>query len=390
MRSADRGRTHQAHLLQGQASLPLTSGLSGSELFSVTECRSTAGGTHWYTRRIHKMVPAQAGWLGALSGDTMVREVSLWTSGLLSRLPSGIATGVLEASRTTSRDGILTGSLIMKDLAGFELRDRRGQPLRSPPLTPPGGDGLPPVVLTILNHLAHLHATFWQDPLLDDQSSGLMGPREALLLLSPGWLSRRLAEGDTSTYLRTALLGWDIFFQLADPDDAAMLKGVAERPERVLAAISTLPRTLAHGDIWGPNLGLLPSTSRTPRKGRRLLLLDFALATAAPSTYDALWLPGTWHALDPVRVMAAYRYRLERALRAHGRTIAATTWWSLADAGYLRTALSCGEALARSAQNAPAGAGRRRLQARVRWWAARAATAARRLEAGVASPVESS
>jgi hypothetical protein len=142
--------------------------------------------------------------------------------------------------------------------------------------------------------------------------------------------------------------------------------------------------------VWSPNLGLLPPTSRAPRKGRRLLLLDFALATAGPPTYDALWLPGTWHALDPMRVLAAYRYRLERALRARGCPMTASTWWSLADAGYLRTALTCGEAIARSAQEAPEGGGRRRLLARVRWWTARAAAAAHRLESAPASPADSS
>jgi Phosphotransferase enzyme family len=242
------------------------------------------------------------------------------------------------------------------------------------------------VVLTILGHLAHFHATFWQDPGLDDPDAGLMGGREALLLLSPSWLADRLADGDTADYLRTALLGWEAFFQLAAPDDAATLERVARQPERVLAATSALPRTLVHGDVWEPNLGLLPATRRAPRKGRRLLLLDFALATAGPSTYDALWLPGTWHALDPVRVLAAYRLRLERVLRARGHRISTATWTSLADAGYLRTTLTCGEALARTAQEAPAGAGQRRLLARVRWWAARAAAAALRLESGRAAP----
>lgn len=384
MRSAAWNRAHQAQIVQGAASsLPLAEGLSGAGLFSVTQCHTTAGGARWYNRRIHKVVRARAGWLGALSDDTMVREVGLWTCGMLSSLPAGIATGVLEASWKTGPDGTRAGLLIMKDLAGYQLRDRRGRPLSSPPLTPPGGGGLPTVVLTILRHLAYFHATFWQDPRLDNQGAGLMSARESLLLLSPGWLSRQATDGDTSTYLRTALLGWDAFFQLVDPDDAATLKRVAEQPDRVLAAISALPRTLVHGDVWSPNLGLLPPTSRAPRKGHRLLLLDFALATAGPATYDALWLPGTWHALDPVRVLAAYRYWLERALRVRGYPMPAATWWSLADAGYLRTALTCGEALARTAQDAPVGAGRRHLAARVRWWAARAAAATRRLEAVV-------
>jgi hypothetical protein len=377
-----RERAHQARLPDPASSIPLATGLSSAALVCVTERHTTAGGAHWYARRIHKTVSARAGWLGALSGDSMVREVGLWTSGMLSRLPAAIATGVLEASREIRPDGTFAGSLTMKDLAGYRLRDRRGQPLRSPPLTPPGGGGLPPVVLTILSHLARFHATFWEDPILDDQSAGLMGAREALLLLSPDWLSSRIAEGDEASYPHTALLGWDAFFQLAGADDTTVLARVARRPERVLATLAGLPRTLVHGDVWGPNLGLLPATSRAPRQGRRLLLLDFALATAGPPTYDVLWLPGTWHALDPVRVLAAYRFQLQRALRARGRPMPAATWRSLADAGYLRTALTCGEALARTAREAPAGAGRRRLEARVRWWAARAAAAALRLESG--------
>src|SRR5215469_6976659 len=126
MRSASHTRTYRAKLVtEAATSVPLTSGLSGAELFAVTESHSTAGGAHWYTRRIHKTVTARAGWLGALSADTMVREVGLWTSGLLSHLPAGIATGVVEASRKAGPDGALSGLLTMKDLAGYQLRDRR-------------------------------------------------------------------------------------------------------------------------------------------------------------------------------------------------------------------------------------------------------------------------
>src|SRR5207302_5979337 len=108
----------------------------------------------------------------------------------------------------------------------------------------------------------------------------------------------------------------------------------------------------------------------------RLLLLDWALAQAGPATYDPLWLCGGWHALDPRRVLACYRMLLERRLRARGVSLGPSTWLALADAGYLRTALSCGEAFGRAAEEAPAGRARLVAEARVRWWAERAARAA--------------
>ncbi len=371
---------HMSHFI-GQperlATTPLELGLSGAELLLITDRYTTPGGAHWYTRRIQKRIAARSGWLGALSNDTQVREVALWTSGLLSHLPATIATGVFSADAETMPDGAHTGTLVMRDLRGHLLRDRHGRLLPDPPLTPPGT--IPPIVLTILDHLAQLHAAYWENPHLDDPATGLMGAHEALLLLAPERLAARVAAGDTSPYLPLALAGWEEFFRLAAPEDAATLKAVLHTPDTMLTAINKLPRTLVHGDIWGPNLGLLPATQRAPRQGTHLLLLDWALATAGPATYDPLWLCGTWHVLHPPRVLAAYRARLQRRLASHGVTLSAATWRALADAGYLRTTLTCGEALARSATDALPGAGRRRMQARVRWWAARAARAAQRL-----------
>jgi hypothetical protein len=364
---------------QQESSEPIYPVVPGRQLWRVLYRYTTPGGTHWYASRVQKTILARASWLGALSEDTLVREVSLWTSGLLPRLPRCIATGVLEARMLPSdpESGGAAGRLIMRDLASSHLRDQYGRPLREPPLTPPGT--LPPVVLTVLRQLSKLHAAFWEDPHLDDTSTGLMSSRDALLFLAPDRLAARLAEGDPAPYLPVALAGWEAFFGMAAPSDAETLAHIYQAPESVVPAIAALPRTLVHGDVWGPNLGLLPPGRRAPRVGRRLLLLDWELATAAPPTYDVLWLSGTWHALYPPKLLAAYRAQLQRQLAAHGIPLASGTWRSMVDAGYLRTALTCGEALARSAAQAPAGALRRRMEARVRWWAARAATAAHRL-----------
>jgi aminoglycoside phosphotransferase (APT) family kinase protein len=347
---------------------PLPGGLSGGELARLTLAERTVGEARWYARRVLKHVRPCAGWLGAASADTLAREARLWSSGVLADLPASLATGVL-ASAQDAGDG--SGALLMRDL--------RGRLAREPLRTPPGQ--LPASVQRLLDALARLHARYWRDPRLADPALGLMPARAALLLTSPEGVARRIVSGDDTPYLRLAAAGWEAFFRLATVEDAATLRAALADPAPYVAAIEALPWTLVHGDVWGPNLGFLPATHVAPRVGPRVLLLDWALATAGPATYDPLWLCGTWHALDPVRVLAAYRARLTRHLAARGSVLAPATWRALADAGYLRTALTCGEALARTAAEADSSTARRRAEARVRWWARRAAAAARRLSA---------
>lgn len=348
---------------------PMHGGLSGARLARLTLRHETAGGAAYYTSRVIKVLPPQSGWLGTAARDTRVREVQLWLHGLLQTLPAQVETPIHAA--------MIHGPAGAPDLGALLLRDVRGRLLPHPTRTPPGH--LPERVTTLLDGMAHLHARYWQDTRLDDPTLGLMPLDAALLLLAPQTLDAARASGDTNFYLPLAQAGWEAFFRLAHPDDAATLHAVLRTPDRWLARIATLPRTLTHGDIWGPNLGILPATRRTPRAGRHLLLLDWALALAGPATFDPLWLCGTWHALDPVRVLAAYRARLQRHLAARGVALSPATWQALADAGYLRTALTCGEALGRTAAESPPGAGRRHAEARVRWWASRAALATARL-----------
>src|SRR5260221_47980 len=215
---------------------------------------------------------------------------------------------------------------------------------------------------------------------------GLSGGELARLTLAahtPGGgrsdASRRLKRVRPGPGRAVAAPGWEAFFRLAPAADAATLRAALADPTPYVAAVAALPWTLVHGDVWGPNLGFLPATHAAPRVGPHVLLLDWALATAGPATYDPLWLCGNWHALDPVRVLAVYRARLTRHLAARGSVLALATWPVLADAGYLRTALTCGEAPARTAAESAPRPSRRRAGARGRWWARRAALAARRL-----------
>lgn len=344
---------------------PLPTGLSSARLWRVALREQAPSGATSYHRRVLKTIAPAGDWLTDASGDRRAREIQLWTSGVARDLPRIVGTGVLAYTLNTKT----RGALFMRDETAY---------LCHSPLRPPPGR-LPRKIARLLDALAQLHARFWMDPRLRDPALGLMTTRDALLLTAPATIAERLGAGDAHPYLPLAAAGWQAFFALCPPPAAATLRAVFADPLPIIAAIDTLPYTLVHGDVWGPNVGWLPPARTVTTTSHRVLLLDWALAMAAPCAYDPLWLCGTWHALDPARILAAYRARLMRHLTARGVPLAPATWRALVDAAYLRTVLTCGEALGRAAAEAPAGAARRHAERRVRWWANRAASAADRL-----------
>lgn len=350
---------------------PITDGLSGAELARVRLCQPAGawpGAPCGMRSRVIKRVEAESGWLGAATHDTHLREAALWLAGLPGWLPKSIAQAVERVALAPEHT---------PPSATLLMRDERSRLMRRPYRTPLGH--LPRELATLLDGLAMLHARFWQSPLLDDPALGLASQRDTLLWLSPGVVRERIVAGDSQHYLRLALAGWEAFFRLVAPEDAVTLRATFENPEPALRAIGRLPRTLIHGDIWGPNLGWLPPTRQAPHTGHRLLLLDWALVAAAPAPYDALSVCGAWHTLRPTVLLAAYRARLTRRLAARGVTLTPAEWRGLADAAYLRTALTGGEAWARAVEDAPSDWARREAMERLRWWAHRGAQAAWRL-----------
>lgn len=344
----------------------IAGGLSGGRLYRLW-LRDTNGREREHTRVVKYCEPLE-GWLGDTSGDSHVREAQLAASGIIADLPPGIVTPTIAVAFRGPRARPQAAALLMRDLLPYLLR----QPFHVPP------GRLPVEALAIIDRLAQMHARYWSDsdPRLDDALLGLMTPERALLVTGPRGVAARLAAGDTLPYLAVADAGWRDFFALAGDAASQRLQAIMAEPEPLARVINRLPRTLAHGDVWGPNLGWLP-----PNGGKwRLALLDWALTLAGPATYDPLWLCSTWLTVDPTVVLAAYRAALNRRLLARGYRIDDTTWLALADAGYLRTVLTCGEALARTALAVPAGRARQRALTRVHWWIARALRAADRLE----------
>ena len=317
--------------------------------------------------RVLKYAEPLAGWLGVISDDTRIREAQIAASGLLDDLPRGIATPTLAVAFRGPRSQPTGAALLMRDVQPY----LEPHPYRTPPGT------LPSSALALAERLAHLHARYWNDPRLDDPALGLMSPERALLVTGPLGVAERLAAGDPLPYLTIADESWRDFFTLAGKSASARFQAIMTEPARIACAINNLPRTLVHGDVWGPNIGWMPARDGA---SRRLLLLDWALALAGPAPYDILWQCGIWPTVSPTRLLAFYRARLALVLRARGQRLDDATWLALADAGYLRTVLTCGEGMARLALTAPAGTARSSALAWLRWWINRALHAADRLE----------
>lgn len=316
--------------------------------------------------RVLKYSEPLAGWLGEISGDARIREAQLAASGLLADLPPDIVTPTISVAFHGPQHHPTGAALLMRDMRHFLLR----QPYR----TPPGS--LPPDAVVLIKRLAGMHARFWNDPRLGNPALGMMSPERALLVTGPLGVASRLAAGDTLPYLAIADQSWRDFFALAGEPAAERFRAIIAEPGRIARIINQLPSTLVHGDVWGPNMGWTPAANGR----RRLLLFDWALALAGPATYDILWQCGAWLTANPVRVLALYRVHLARALWGGGLRLDDTTWLALADAGYLRTVLTCGEGMARLALSAPAGTARQSALAWLRWWIERALRAADRLE----------
>lgn len=354
---------------------PILDGFSGADLARVRLCLPAGAWDNApcaLATRVVKRITAETGWLAAATSDTQIREAALWRAGLPEWLPRSIALAVEAVAFEQRKDAPASATLLM--------RDERAHLMRQPMRTPPGS--LPAPILALLDTLARLHARFWQSPLLDDPSLGLASQHDTLLWLSPQVVQDRIAQGDDQPYLRLALSGWEAFFRLIPPEEATLLQAVFADPQPALDAIDRAPRTLIHGDIWGPNLGWLPATRRGPHVGHRLLLLDWAIAAAAPAPYDVLSLCGAWHTLCPTLLLAVYRARLTRRLAARGVTLTLQQWRTLADATYLRTVLTGGEAWARAVEEAQSPHARRAALTRLNWWARRGAWAAKRLTSG--------
>ena len=124
------------------------SGLAGGQLSYVN---TDAG------RYVLKQMSIASDWIMFTSGDNYCRSVMLWQYGLLDRLRPHMEHKILACAQDDS-----SWAILMEDLTGGVFSRERPMPQE--------------VVLMFLDALARLHATFWNDPILNDPQLGLCDP----------------------------------------------------------------------------------------------------------------------------------------------------------------------------------------------------------------------
>ncbi len=356
-----RRKKKQLHLLQVQRE-PMQGGVSGAHLerlyIMVALERDTRDQETLTLSLIFKRVRPDESWLMRSSGDTRCREVQLWRHGLLADMPSALCAPVLAAAYDEhSREGALLLADVSRWLGTLE-------------------DCAAPVppwqVRQYLDHLARLHAHYWQDERLTDERFALASVEQALLMLSPSVMAGYLAAGEPHPYIPTSHAGWEAFSAAAPAKALNRLQRVFDAPATLLASAASVPATLLHGDAWPPNMGALPGMRS------RTIVIDWALATAGPATFDPFWLLFAWKKVDTRQALLYYRLRLALHLARRGMSLSVEQWQLFLDLGVVRTVMTCGESMGQAILFAKHDAARSKAVSALAWWVNWAASAIQR------------
>ena len=276
-----------AELLAGATDVTTidSAGKSGARLDRV----SIGGEPH-----VVKYLDPSTDWTMRAAGVDGSATLELWRRGILDRLPASINQPIVGIAY---EDGVTV--LLMRDVGDW--------------LVPVSDDVVPlDQHLRFLDHMADLHATFWQTP--DDID--VVSNRARYLELSPHTAEREAALGSTHHVPPLIGEGWPLLTKVA-PTGAAIVTPLATDPTPLLDALAGTPETLVHGNWKLDNLGTDPQ--------ERTILLDWELPGRGPALSDLAWyLSINCRRLPQPKEDAidAYREALER------RGIDTGPWWS--------------------------------------------------------------
>ncbi|HUR73706.1 MAG TPA: phosphotransferase [Sporichthya sp.] len=240
-----------------------------------------------------KYVELAADWTMRSAGCLVPAPLQLWRRGLLAALPHCIdqpIVGVAPLDRGAA--------LLMRDVA--EL------------LVPVTDDPIPlPTHRQFLDHMAVMHATFWDAGLECD----VVPTTHRYLDLSP-WMSEAEADcGFDDLVPRLVAQGWPLLAEVA-PAAAAVVTPLAWDPGPLVLALEETPQTFVHGNWKLDNLGVNPDG--------RTVLLDWEIPGRSPALSDVAW----YLAINCRRLpeskestLEAYRAALDR----HG--VDTGPWW---------------------------------------------------------------
>lgn len=235
-----------------------------------------------------KYVGHDIDWLARALGDRDCFVRTLWTRGVLHRLPDGIDHTIVAVADTPSG-----AALLMHDVSEFLIPDG--------PVTLEQHRGF-------LGHLAAMHAAFWDLPERD--GDGLLKAARYMALTPATGAKER-----DDPVPRALGPGWDALRQAA-PAAYELGRRIGEDAEPLVRELGQTPQTLVHGDWKFGNLGR--------HRDGRTILLDWGWPGRAAPLVDIGW----YLAVNCDRLpeskedtIAAYREMLE----AHG--IATREWW---------------------------------------------------------------
>jgi len=275
--------------MRGVRCVPLErSGLSGSQLLAV-ETDEGQG-----PRFVLKRVSLERDWIMRLTDDLRCRSVALWRHGLLDRVRHRIEHTILACARDRAGRAIL-----MRDVSGtFMQRNavRRRDTER------------------VLDALAVLHSTFWEEPVLGESALGLCDAAQYLTVFSP---EKVCGERRAHPIVSEILEGWELLPTMVDAEVVEVVRSLHRDPGPLCRALARTPGTLVHGDVYPGNLGLMEG------RQRQVVLLDWQLATALPATADLAQCLSDFRVADKEGAIAHYRHSLACQLGSRYET----SWW---------------------------------------------------------------
>jgi hypothetical protein len=208
-----------------------------------------------------KTVDRATDWVAVATGDVADREVLVWESGLLDRLPSGMGHAVVAAARFAGGS-----ALLMRNRSDDFMAD-------DDPLSPARHTG-------VLQSVASMHAAFFEDVLLERADPGLCTLETFLGHLSPARLPA-LRDAVPGHFIIDLIgNGWERLPELIDAGVAYDLESLSVDPSPVVRALSRYPRTLLHADVRPQNVAY---------DGGRATLVDWARPCAGPPGIDVVY-----------------------------------------------------------------------------------------------------
>ena len=244
---------------------------------------------------VTKTISPALDWITRATGDYGCRVLACWRDGILDALPDCIDHAIVGVAHEPATQ---TTTLLMHDVD---------------PWLVPEGDTLISLEQhrTFLDHMAHLHATFWGR--LDLPVLTPMTTRYLTLTPLTAQVEQALGSGaDVPALLPRC---WDAL-DAAAPDAARIARWLAADPWPLVSALDATPQTLVHADWKLGNLGSHPDG--------RTVLLDWQWPGIGPACLDLIW----YLAINAARLpeskesaIEAYRASLE------GHDVETTGWF---------------------------------------------------------------